>query len=191
MGPTSPAALKASFSQRVLETHPDRGGSAERFRDVLAAHALLRGPERIRPSHEMSSALARPHEQAGSEGYPRDDREFWQWYEKEMGEDDAEERRRMEAEADQTVPSFFTWRLGLRILVGYLVLRGAVFLVSVNLPHAGAESDQVLAAWVDFGRPPRIPAAEFVPLEQPAEAGDAAERPRPARDGSRAMPDDR
>jgi hypothetical protein len=44
----SPAELKRAFQQKALETHPDQGGDAERFREVLRAFKRLSSQRRPR-----------------------------------------------------------------------------------------------------------------------------------------------
>jgi hypothetical protein len=48
-------------------------------------------------------------------------------------QEEAEEELRHQQEAADAVPKFFTWRLGLRVLVVYLVFRGAPMLPCFSL----------------------------------------------------------
>eukprot|EP00967_Tisochrysis_lutea_P120529 scaffold197740_cov32-Tisochrysis_lutea.AAC.1 len=137
---TSVRELKAAFRRRALETHPDHGGSSERFREVSLAYSTLvrnLGGQPQDPSTSTSS---------GQSGMPEGwspteeefEEEFTKW-QKKMREqhisldpgmvgvqEEAEQERRHQHEAAHAVPKFFTWRLGLRILVAYLMFRGEI-----------------------------------------------------------------
>jgi curved DNA-binding protein CbpA len=55
VGVTSASDLKAAFRRRAFETHPDRGGSSERFREVSQAYTNLARHLREQ-SHESDSS---------------------------------------------------------------------------------------------------------------------------------------
>lgn len=94
VGVTSANDLKAAFRRRALETHPDRGGSSEGFREVSQAYSNLARHLREQSS-EPHSSTAR-----GRGGVPED----WSPTEEEFeAEFQKWNRQRMEVRREEMV----------------------------------------------------------------------------------------
>lgn len=130
------SVLKQAWRRSALATHPDRGGTAAQFREVNLAYELLR-------QHASSAGgcggAAAGWAHAAPGGAEWDEEAFREWHRRAMEEEEAEERRRWQEEVD-SIPRFFTWRLGLRILVGALLFRGLVVAAWIHLPNENHEA---------------------------------------------------
>jgi len=107
------------------------------FREVNLAYELLR-------QHASSAGgcggAAAGWAHAAPGGAEWDEEAFREWHRRAMEEEEAEERRRWQEEVD-SIPRFFTWRLGLRILVGALLFRGLVVAAWIHLPNENHEAN--------------------------------------------------
>ena len=63
----SPDEIKAAFRKKAHEHHPDKGGNAEKFKELNEAHQVLGNPEKRKQYDQFGSAFQ--NGQAGGGGF--------------------------------------------------------------------------------------------------------------------------